>query len=185
MKRNLSNFLILNLFLLFFLNLAHAQNNQYADIVANKLMKIATSDKPITKNDYDDFWNSTGIKSRDQKISLIAKLKDNYGIIQQYNNILWQCSERSWIDAKIIDCQKINSNYQNIRNQLFKLLGDEEFKKIDDNFNNIINISAKRGGKISNTSSDQPITLDKIQYAKKLSQLMLERVEKILQIDYR
>jgi hypothetical protein len=185
MRKKLFNFLVINLFLIFFSSPVLSQSTQYSQNIADKLVKIATSEKSISKSDYDDFWNATGIKSREEKINLIAILKANYFLIQQYNNILWECAEKSWIDNKIVNCQTINANYLKIRNDIFKLLGDEEFKKIDDNFNNIIKISSKRGGSMMNGQAEQPITLEKVQFAKRASQNMLQRVDKILQVDFK
>ena len=60
-----------------------------------------------------------------------------------------------------------------------------EFKKIDNNFNNVIKISAKRGGSMSPDLEEEPITLEKVQYAKKASQLMLQKIDIIMQPEFK
>jgi len=185
MNKKFFNILVINLVILFFSSWANAEDSKFSQNVADKLIKIATSSSPITKKDYDDFWKSTGIKSKEEKINLISIMRANYLVIQQYNSILWECAEKSWIDNKIYDCQKINKKYLKIRNDLYKLLGDQEFKKVDDNFNKVIKISANREGSLSSNSSGDSITLEKLQYAKNTSKLVLQRVDLIMQVEFR
>mgnify|MGYP006289966541 CR=1 FL=1 len=185
MNNKFLNIFFLNLFILFSSTIAKAQPDQFSQNIANKLIKIVSSDSPITRKDYNDFWKSTGIKSQAEKLNLISIMRANYFTIQQYNTILWECAEKSWADNKIYDCQKINKNYLKIRNQVYQLLGDEEFKKIDNNFNNVIKISAKRGGSMSPDLEEEPITLEKVQYAKRASQLMLQKIDIIMQPEFK
>ncbi|MBM3590773.1 MAG: hypothetical protein FJX30_05330 [Alphaproteobacteria bacterium] len=184
-SRFLSKTLFGLVFLLIFTTNSLAQNSDFSQIVSEKLIKIATSSNKITKKDYNDFWDSTGIKSSQEKIKLISLMKSNFIAIQQYNSILWECAEKSWKDGAIADCQKINKNFIEVKKTLYNLLGNEEFKKVDFNFNNVMKVSAKRGGSIAPGAPEEEITLEKIQLAKMTSQVVLQRIEIILQPDFK
>jgi len=83
------------LFFVFSKNLC--AENTIGEDVAQKLMNIANSSQPISKKEYNNFWNSTGIKSREQKLNFILTLNQLILPIQKYNLILWDCAEKSWI----------------------------------------------------------------------------------------
>lgn len=176
--------------LIFIVNFLPIENlpaqNTIGNEVAQNLMKIANSPKPISKKDYNDFWNSTGIKSREQKLNFILTLNQLILPIQKYNIILWDCAEKSWQSQKPENCEKTFSNLPKIKKQLIQQVGEENFKNIDDNFKKVINSSAKRKGNPNNEKdiSDSEISLDKIRNAKLKSIQTLDRIDIILQPDY-
>lgn len=183
------NKFLLTIFLFLSINISFAfATENYADNVSKKLMEIAMSDKKITQKDYNDFWNTTGVKSRDQKINLIMSMKTSFIAIQEFNTVLWDCAEKSWLANKKIKCSELNKNFEKIKNNLLSGIGEEDFKKIEGNFNYIIESASNRGidkNKTFNTlQADNLITLDKIRIAKIKSQNLLERVNILMQPDF-
>jgi len=161
----------------------------YSARVSKKLMEIATSSQKITKKEYDDFWNSTGIKSRDQKINFINSMRYNFILIQEFNKILWDCAEKAWVANKKIKCQELNNNLNKIKTNLISEIGEDEFKKVENNFNYIIETASNRGIDKNNPNANiQPanmITLEKIKIAKINTQNLLDRINILLQPDFR
>ena len=182
---------ILKIFLWFLiLNFLPTNNffaqNTVGNEVAQNLMKIANSSKPISKSEYNDFWNSTGIKSREQKLNFILALNQLILPIQKYNIILWDCAEKSWQIQMPENCENTYVNLPKIKKQLIQQIGEENFKNIDDSFKKVINSSAKRKGNPGDKNDiiDSEISLEKIRNAKLKSIQTLDRIDIILQPDY-
>lgn len=180
--KNISFFFIL--FFVFSKNLC--AENTIGEDVAQKLMNIANSSQPISKKDYNNFWNSTGIKSREQKLNFILTLNQLILPIQKYNLILWDCAEKSWISQKVENCEKIFTDLPKIKKQLSSQVGEENFKNIDNNFKKVIRSSANRKGNPNDKDdiNDNEISLEKIKDAKIKSMQTLNRIDIILQPDY-
>lgn len=161
-------------------------NDTIGNEVASNLMKIANSSKPISKKEYNDFWNSTGIKSREQKLNFILSLNQLILPIQKYNLILWDCAEKSWLNQKPENCEKSFPELPKIKSQLTKQIGEDNFKNIDVNFKKVIKSSANRKGNPNdqNDISDNEISLEKIKSAKIKSMETLNRIDILLQPDY-
>lgn len=154
--------------------------------VASNLMKIANSSKIISKKEYNDFWNSTGIKSREQKLDFILTLNQLILPIQKYNLILWDCAEKSWLRQMPENCEKSFPELSRIKSQLIMQIGEDNFKNIDVNFKKIIKSSANRKGNPNdkNDISDNEISLEKINNAKIKSIETLNRIDILLQPEY-
>jgi len=161
-------------------------NNTVGGEVSQNLMKIVNSSKPISNKEYNDFWNSTGIKSREQKLNFIITLNQLILPIQKYNLILWDCAEKSWLKQKPENCEKSFPELPKIKLQLTKQIGEDNFKNIDDNFIKVIKSSANRKGNPNdkNDISDAEISLEKIKMAKIASMKTLNRIDILLQPDY-
>jgi len=141
----------------------------------------------ITKRDYDNFWSKTGIKSKEEKINIIIVLKNNFLIIQEYNQAVWDCAEKSWIANKEIICKDLQKNIETIKKNLVGSVDIEKFREMEIGFNSMIKDSAKRGKNIelgNGAKIFQEISLESIQEIKRKTNSMLERTKIILQPEF-
>jgi len=164
---------------------AYSQS-QIANNVSQELSNIMLSKEKITKKDYNNFWSKTGVKSREEKMNLIVNVKNSFLIIQEYNKAVWECAENSWIANKEIECKDLQKIAQNIKKIFYNSVEIEKFKEMEKGFNDMIKTSAKRGKNIDLAGSKifQEITLESIKEIKKKTNLMLERINIILQPEF-
>jgi len=179
---------IIKTFILTFLILPKAYSqSQIANNVSQELIKIMLSSDKITKNDYDNFWSKTGVKSKEEKINFIVNIKNSFLIIQEYNQSVWDCAEKSWIANKEIVCIDLQKNIEKIKRNIDNSIDMEKFKEMEIGFNKMIKDSAKRGKNIelgSGSKFFQEITLESIQEIKRKTSAMLERTNVILQPEF-
>jgi hypothetical protein len=164
--------------------------DNFAENVSNKLAMIISKEGPITIKDYNEFWNATGIKSRDQKALLISNLRADFVNIHEFNNALWDCAERSWIANRPVNCNDLKSKFNVIKNAISKYENEKNnIENMEKNFQAIIK-SAELRGKFNakdfenNNLMFQDIDLDKIKSAKIKSQLILLKTNAILQLEF-
>ena len=165
---------------------AYSQS-QIANNISQELSNIMLSKEKITKKDYNNFWSKTGVKSKEEKINFIYSMKSSFVVIQEYNREVWDCAEKSWISNKEIECKNLQKSIENINKILVDSADIEKFKKMENGFNEMIKGSARRGKDIelgNGSKIFQEITLGSIQEIKKKTNLMLERVNVILQPEF-
>ena len=165
---------------------AYSQS-QIANNVSQELSNIMLSKEKITKKDYNNFWSKTGVKSREEKINFIFSTKNSFLLIQEYNREVWECAEKSWIVNKEIECKNLKKSIENIKKILVDPTDIEKFKTMENGFNEMIKVSARRNKNIelgNGAKISQEITLESIQEIKKKTNLMLERINIILQPEF-
>ena len=166
--------------------MAYSQS-QIANNISQELSNIMLSKEKITKKDYNNFWSKTGVKSKEEKINFIYSMKSSFVVIQEYNREVWDCAEKSWISNKEIECKNLQKSIENINKILVDSADIEKFKKMESGFNEMIKGSARRGKNIelgNGSKIFQEITLGSIQEIKNKTNLMLERVNIILQPEF-
>lgn len=164
---------------------AYSQS-QIANNVSQEITKIMLSQEKITKNDYNNFWNKTGVKSKEEKLNLILNLKNSFLIIQEYNKAVWECAENSWLANKEIECKDLQKIAQNIKKIFYSSIEIEKFKEMEKGFNDMIKTSAKRGKNVDLGGSKifQEVSLESIQEIRKKTNKILERTNMILQPEF-
>jgi len=165
---------------------AYSQS-QIANNVSQELSNIMLSKEKITKKDYNNFWSKTGVKSREEKANFILSIRSSFLLIQEYNREVWECAEKSWIANKEIECKNLKKSIEKINKILVDSADIEKFKKMENGFNEMIKGSARRSNNIelgNGSKISQEITLESIQEIKKKTNLMLDRINIILQPEF-
>lgn len=173
---------------LFFLTFFNAYSqSEMSQNISSEFSKIILSNEKITKNDYNNFWKQTGIKSREEKMNLIVALKNSFVALQEYNKDVWECAEKSWIANKEIDCAKLKKSTNTLKNIFYNSPEINKFKEMEKKFNELIEASSRRGvdnDKNNNSKNFKQITLADIQKTKEDTKKMLERADIILQPEF-
>ena len=169
-------------------NLQAQNDSDIGSKVADNVANIMRSKKPVTKKDYDKFWNLMGVKSKEQKLSLISIMRPSFVDVQDFNALLWSCAEKSWIEKQQVKCDNLYNKFEYLKKTLSTIPNDQKIKDMEKNFKYII-IAAANQGKIPpeyQNDMDFPddLTLDKIKSAARESQIMLLRANALLQLEF-
>ena len=161
------------------------QYNSYAQTqiavdVSQSFSKIIVAKEKITKKDYNNFWDKTGVKSKEEKMNLIFAMRNSFLPIQEYNSAIWECAEKSWIANREIECPDIKKILVKLKETFYNLNQQEKLEEMDKGFKDIIKASANRVKKETN----QKITLEDIQIIKKETIRILNRASIILQPEF-
>ena len=175
-------------FILIFLTSFNAYSqSEMSQNISREFTKIILSPEKITKNDYNNFWKQTGIKSREEKMNLIVTMKNSFVAVQEYNKDVWDCAEKSWIANKEIDCAKLKKSTNTLKNIFYNSQEIDKFKEMEKNFIELIKVSSRRGidsDKNNSSKNFKQITLVDIQKTKEDTKKILERADIILQPEF-
>ena len=175
-------------FILIFLTCFNAYSQSVmSQNISREFTKIILSPEKITKNDYNNFWKQTGIKSREEKMNLIITMKNSFVAVQEYNKDVWDCAEKSWIANKEIDCAKLKKSANNLKNIFYNSPEIDKFKEMEKKFTELIKVSSRRGidsDKDNSSKNFKQITLTDIQKTKEDTKKILERADIILQPEF-
>ena len=175
-------------FILIFLTSFNAYSqSEMSQNISKEFTKIILSPEKITKNDYNNFWKQTGIKSREEKMNLIVTMKNSFVAVQEYNKDVWDCAEKSWIANKEIDCAKLKKSTNTLKNIFYNSPEIDKFKEMEKNFTELIKVSSRRGidnDKNNSSKNFKQITLADIQKTKEDTKKILERADVILQPEF-
>jgi hypothetical protein len=173
------------LFVIFFATSASAQ--QASDQVAlNSVMQeIVTGSGPITKAQYDKFWEQLGVTKADQKAQTIELMKRRFLLAQEYQREIWVCAEQAWNLRAVPQCVGLQNKLNLLRQEMGKNESELTLKPMTDYSDNLIKAAATRGSIQSPNGAGQvPVTLEMIQSTKKGLDQMLNRFAQVLKINY-
>ena len=169
-------------------NILAQNDSDIGSKVADNVADIMRSNKPVTKKDYDKFWNLMGVKSKEQKLNLISIMRPSFVDVQDFNTLLWSCAEKSWIAKQQIKCDNLFKKFDDIKNNFLTMNDNQKVKAMEKNFKYIIIAAANRGVIPPEYQNDMDfpsnLTLDKIKSAARESQIMLLRANALLQIEF-
>jgi hypothetical protein len=166
--------------------LASAANSQQitADSSA-AIQKIVMGSGPITKEEYDGFWNGLGATQEKDKERIISTMKESFFTIQKYQQEVWECAEKSWVDGKVEKCAKAKATLAKIK----RVKSEQQtvmIKNLEKNMDNLLKASAARGeySLEENPSVKMVLTLELIRATKASIDKMLKRFEQVLRVKY-
>jgi len=173
-------FIIKLIIFIFFINSNSYSQSQVAVDVSQSFTKIILAKEKITKKDYNNFWDKTGVKSKEEKMNLIFTMRNSFLPVQEYNKAIWECAEKSWIANQEIDCPDIKKISAKLKKTFYNLDQQEKLEEMDRGFRDMIKASANRVKKETN----QKITLEDIQIVKRETIRILDRASIILQPEF-
>ena len=173
-------FIIKLVIFIFLINSNSYSQSQVAVNVSQAFTNIILSKTKITKKDYDDFWNKTGVKSKEEKMNFIFTMRNSFLPIQEYNKVIWECAEKSWIANQEIECPDIKKISTKLKKILYDSDQEEKFEEMEKGFKDIIKASANRIKKDTN----QKVALEDIRAIKNETNRILDRASIILQPEF-
>ena len=88
-------FIIKLIIFIFFVNSNSYSQSQVAVDVSQSFTKIILAKEKITKKDYNNFWDKTGVKSKEEKMNLIFTMRNSFLPVQEYNKAIWESLEKN------------------------------------------------------------------------------------------
>lgn len=148
------------------------------------MQQIASGSGPLTKAEYEKFWQTVGATSRADKERMIVAMKEGFILTQEYQREIWLCVEQSWISRNVAKCEKAQQKLAVMQ----RIMNDDQkavIKKMDDNSKRLIQAAAKREDfKIAENAAPLKFSIENIRAIRENLERMLKRFEQVLRIEY-
>ncbi len=148
------------------------------------IQQIASGSGPITRSDYDRFWQALGINSRSDKERMTNSLRASFLLTQEYQKEVWVCVENAWLSRVAVRCEKAQKKLDLMK----ATMNDEQkniIKKLDDNFRRMIESASKREDfKITEDAAPLKLSVENIKVIRENLEKMLQRIDRILRAEY-
>jgi len=173
------------IFVIFLANSANAQQAPDQLALNSVVQEIVTGTAPITKAQYDKFWEQLGATKADQRAQTIEVMKQRFVLAQEYQREIWACAEQAWNSRAIPQCVGAQNKLNLLREEMKKTDSESMLKPMTDYSDNLIKAAATRGAiQGPNGVGQAPVTLEMIQSTKKGLDQMLNRFAQVLKINY-
>jgi len=148
------------------------------------IQKIVMGKGPVTKEEYDGFWNGFGIKNESEKKRIIDAMRDNFVTMQQYQQEVWSCAETAWVSRQVPQCKNAKNLIAKIKNKQSKSQG-KMIQAMEKNTDNLLRASANRTEfKPEGALVGLPLTIENIRSTKININAILQRFEQVLRVRY-
>lgn len=149
------------------------------------IQEIALGNGPITKAEYDKFWKELGMTKPEEKQVVIAAMRKNLMMSQEYQKEIWKCAEQAWLSRAVPKCPAAKAKFDLMKAEMQKVNQEEALKTIQENSDNLLKSAAAHTSvKGSKTSPSLPLNLETIQATEKSMDRMLSRFEQVLRVQY-
>ena len=183
MKNFLSAICFLGIFLTSSLALAQQQVNQ---AVLNKAISdIIGGEGRVSKEQYDGFWKEVGVDGdKASKKKVIASVRDNFLLVQGYQQEIWKCAESAWVFKKPSPCNGAKTKLAKIKAEFKKVGQGSAFDPIEKNSEEILSAAAKRSATFKAGPAEVPLSLGFIQKTRKSMERVFARVNQLFREEY-
>lgn len=148
------------------------------------IQEIASGSGPITKVEYDKFWQQMGITSREAKEVVIDNMRQNFLMTQEYQKEIWSCAEQAWISRVVPKCERAAAKISGLK-MVMKQNGQEgALSPIEQNSKNLLEAAAKRQPMKGASGVEVPLSLESIRAGKLATDTMLSRFERVLRVQF-
>lgn len=173
------------IFLIFLSSAAYAEQGTEQLALNSVIQEIVTGSGPITKVQYDKFWQQLGVTKPDQRAQMIEMMKSRFVLAQEYQREIWACAEQAWNSRAIPQCIGAQNKLNLLREEMKKTESESMLKPMTDYSDNLIKAAATRGAiQNPNGGGQIPVTLEMIQSTKKGLDNMLSRFAQVLKINF-
>lgn len=83
--------------------------------IGNALREVIGGTGPITREEYDHFWNRVTLKGTVGKKQVIDFFSDIMVDMLAYQNEIWRCAFIAWNTRTIVDCLEAREIYERIK----------------------------------------------------------------------
>ncbi|MBU6140476.1 MAG: hypothetical protein KGP29_02825 [Proteobacteria bacterium] len=172
------------LFLVFLSTAAAAQGID--QIALNSVVQqIATGSGPVTKAEYDKFWQQLGVNRSEDKAKMIGVMKQRFVLAQEYQREVWICAEQAWNSHVVPRCENAQSKLGSLKADLEKTDSSGALSPLEDYSNNLLEAAAKRGSiQNPNGAGQVNVSLEMIKSTREGLDKMLVRFSQVLRPNY-
>ncbi len=172
------------LFLVFLSTAAAAQGvDQLA--LNSVVQQIATGSGPVTKAEYDKFWQQLGVNRSEDKAQMISVMKQRFVLAQEYQREVWICAEQAWNSRSAPRCEKAQSKLELLKADLQKSDSVGALSPLEDYSNNLLIAAAKHGSiQNPNGAGEVAVSLEMIKSTREGLDRMLVRFSQVLRPNY-
>ena len=177
--------LLTKFLILFFLNFATANAQEiFNNATFEAIKKIVIGTGPVTKQEYNQFWKDLGVTNQSQKRKIIDKIKGSFFSMQQFQNAMWLCAEKSWIKEKVQNCTSAKRILTQIRSR--KSAKQAQLaSQMQASMEGLTSAAAKREKyQIPGTNDSIQLSLEGIKSNRHAIQNVLNRFSQVLRLRY-
>jgi hypothetical protein len=138
----------------------------------------------VTKEQYDDFWNGVGVKSRQEKEIVVTSMRNNFLLIQEHQIEVWACAQKAWESRKVPKCSNLEKKFKLLSASMNKSGQKDSITKIKDSSKSIIKTAATRGIYKLDGGAEMRMSLELIKNTRSNLGKLFSRFDKVLRMDY-
>ena len=165
--------------------------NAFADqgvdqVALNSLVQeIATGTGPVTKAQYDKFWQQLGVTKSESKAQMIDVMKTRFVLAQEYQREVWNCAEQAWNSRSIPICPSAQNKLSALRAEMKKTESESMLNPMSDYSDNLLKAAANHGSiQNPNGEGQVQVTLEMIRSTRTGLDQMLNRFSQVLKVNY-
>lgn len=148
------------------------------------IQQIALGNGPVTKEEYDKFWQTVGVTSKADRQKMIQSMRAGFLLAQEYQKEVWTCIEKSWTTRIAAKCEKADQKLAVMK----AAMNNEQVdvvKKMDETSRRMMQAAAKHEDfKISDSATPLKLDLQNIRLIKQNLERMLDRLNQVLRAEY-
>lgn len=147
----------------------------------NKLVEVSG---PVTKKEYDSFWEILSITDKNRDSAAIARIKNEALLKYQYEKEVWVCVEKAWSSKKYSPCRNANNSLGLLRAAKMRANDLAGIKSTESETKALLESAAAHGKIKDSAGSDVDLTLDVIKVKKAEIDNAIARLNRVLQMRY-
>jgi hypothetical protein len=173
------------LFLVFLSANAEAQDAAGQLALNLVVQEISTGTGPVSKTEYDKFWQQLGVTKSDEKAQMIDVMKKRFVLAQEYQREVWICAEQAWNSRVVPRCEKAQTKLNLLKTEMQKSDSVSALSPLEDYSINLLGAAAKHTSiQNPNGSGEVPVTLEMIKSTREGLDKMLVRFSQVLRANY-
>jgi hypothetical protein len=172
------------LFVIFFLFSSTVFAQNFGANSGTIIQKIATGNGPLTRAEYDEFWQAIGITNRTDKQRMVTSMRAGFLLTQEYQKEVWICIEQSWISRSPSKCEKAQKKMNAMKASLNE---DQKIavNSLEESSNRMIQAAARREDfRISSDAAPIKLSVENARLIRQNLEKMLVRLEAALRVDF-
>lgn len=174
---------ILTLLLVIFSTNSFAQQLDQKSI-NSVVQEIVTGNGPVTKAEYDKFWQQFGATNAQERTQFINIMKQRFVLTQEYQREVWICAEQAWNSKAVPTCTKAQNKLNLLKNEM----GNDHASAIsplEDYSNNLLKAAASRGSiQNPNGQGQIEVNLAMIKSTREGLDRMLSRLSQVMRPNF-
>jgi len=185
---------IIQLSIIAFFLTASSASAQYKQLVNSNsealnmqkaMQELMMKQSEITREDYNNFWSKLGANSPQEKTRVIASIKKNFILIQEFNREMWNCAESAWYSSKLNLCPKAQEKLSALKQNAKMKEQFDLFNILEENLNNIIKSAANKTDiKGKDGTNFGKLSIESIRVSRDNIDKMLNRFDRVLVAEF-
>ena len=176
---------IFQILFLVFLSANAAAQDINTSALNSVVQQIVTGSGPVSREEYNKFWQQFGLTKAEDKAQLIDVMKQRFVLAQEYQREVWLCAEQAWNSRAIPRCERVENKLNLLRAEIKKRDSEFALTPMTDYSDKLLNAAAKRTS-IQNPNGDGEVqvTLEMIKSTRDGLDKMLVRLSQVLRPNY-